>query len=459
MTEAAFRDALCSHILELQVRDIDQVLEVLATHCPAAYTCDLNGHAEVDETHIDEAGWAALWAHARDPSTARACARCGLRMPHLWAALQHQRTQGGGGCGAPAPRRCAFPCRFVEGEGEDLDITLEEHMRDCRWAAVPCAWCGQAFPRHCDHAAVCSRRPVQCDGCGEEFPVEDMKAHTAACPALRVACSHQGCSARVPRGELAAHLFRCDFRQTCCPWCRAPVLGRDLAAHQRACPRRRVECNECGAVVEWGEKGSGLRRHALEHHQIPRHAARLRCADKCAAAGKGPCSDLCARDAKQLLHARYHRFQCGATRCTTCRRLRLVAAFHEKQRGEPCTEDCGHPLCGRRTVRCSWPGCGHAGALDDIVEHERHCPHRIVTCPVCAQGPFDLESMRHHLQPPHGCARVAAIDALDKNQKEKEAHHAMHCAVGGPPACARCRVWEAVLAFNRDKPFAGRSPG
>ena len=437
---AAFRATFHSHIMELRNRDISHVLHILQHHSPRALAAD-EGDLEVHEDKITPPAWAALWAYATSDKTARPCARCGQVLPHLWAALRH-----GAACAAPPPLCCDYPCRFVT-----IDkAAMEAHRAACPHATEPCAWCRRSFPRQCRHAERCAARPTPCPGCGAAVPLCEMKAHAATCRAVHVSCPHDGCTARVPREELEAHCFRCPRRSVKCPWCQRAMLGEEADEHIPNCARRKVQCTQCGVAVEWGPGGRGLKRHHFEKHRMPDAIRDMACALRC---GEGaPCRPACAAAGARRRHAVRHRFRCGAEACTTCRPLQLMAAFHEKD--GPCTrgDACRHPLCLRQLARCSWPGCSHEDALDMISEHERMCPHRPVHCPICEQGPLDMESMRAHLQPPHGCARVAAARALDPAAAEAERRHARHCAEGGAARCSRCRVWARAERRPRHGP-------
>ena len=427
--DADFRATFHSHILKLRNRDISHVLRILAAHAPAAVVRD-HEDVTVEEARVTPAAWSALRAHATSAATARPCARCGAALPHLWAALRHA-------CPAPAPRRCDFPCPFVEGTGADT-TTLADHQATCPWACVPCHGCGRAFPRHQDHGPRCPARPTPCEGCGEVVPLCDMVKHARTCPAVQVACPNQGCRATVPRGQLDAHLFRCPERRVRCPWCKQEVRGAE--AHAARCAARKVQCAQCGAAVAWGENGSGLRRHVFEH-RMPAAVAAMACARACAAAGRAPCGPACAR-----------RASVSATPCATAsgaarsvrRAARCGSWRHFTKEG--CTADpCPHPLCLRQRA-LQLAGCHHAAALEGMDEHERVCPHRPVACPTCCEGPLGLEAMRAHAAAPRGCARGRPPGRQHGRGGARAARrHAENCAAGGAAGgCARCACGEVA---------------
>jgi hypothetical protein len=292
---------------------------------------------------------------------------------------------------------------------------LSEHRKTCRWVAVPCRWCDGTFARHAEH--VCPDEPESCKACGVTVTRGTAAEHAAQCPEQQVPCPHAGCSVTVAKVRLQHHTFQCPMRLLQCRWCEV----KHAASTPHDCPQRAVVCPVCSASMQRGPGGAALKRHRLEAHAIPTTVAKLRNGEL----------------AGELAHALAMRLQCA---CNTCRRYELISRYHQER--EACSASCDHPLCPAQVLECGWPGCSETHPLQHLAEHERQCAQRLSRCPVCADGPLDLESMRQHLFP--RCAAVTAAMA-----PTRAAEGRAHLALCAEAACPACTVWKRAFFFSR----------
>ena len=68
-----------------------------------------------------------------------------------------------------------------------------------------------------------------------------------------------GCTERMPRAALAAHVAQCGYRTVVCAHCQKGVRAHSLQHHEEeSCPGTAVECAHCQKVV---------RAQRLRHHE------------------------------------------------------------------------------------------------------------------------------------------------------------------------------------------------
>ncbi|XP_034733842.1 TNF receptor-associated factor 6 isoform X2 [Etheostoma cragini] len=94
--------------------------------------------------------------------------------------------------------------------------SLENHLKQCQFATVPCPQCQQSVRKsHLEeHTTVeCQRRPVSCPDCLACFVYEESELHEQQCPFASVKC--QFCEMDLIRDQMESH---CD---TDCP--KAPI--------------------------------------------------------------------------------------------------------------------------------------------------------------------------------------------------------------------------------------------
>ena len=374
------------HISRFPQRDMEALLPWLCSHvCGTALTLDLDAVTE----------WPRIERYLTDEGVPRKCPHCASEFPHLRAWLEHR-------C---ALERCELPCLAV-------GCDLREHRKTCCWVAETCPWCHGSFARHAQHC--CPHEPCTCDACGAALTRSTATQHAAACPEQQVCCPHEGCDVRIGQARLKHHTFQCPHRVLRCTWCDA----QHAATEPHDCAQQPVTCTHCQVTMPRGAKGATLRRHTLLTHTVPDTVAQLRRGER----------------AHDLAHAMAMRLQCP---CKVCRSFELIARVHHERDG--CAAACDHPLCPHQPVRCMWPGCTERHPLQHVAEHERLCPQRRAHCPVCREGPLDLESLRQHLFPQ--CAAVTAAQA-----PERAAEGRAHLAVCAAPApCATCDVWRAAF--------------
>lgn len=92
---------------------------------------------------------------------------------------------------------------------------LTQHRQSNYSASTKCPTCrtvlGDEPVRNADAEQRIGRLPGSCDGCGTGMLRKDLVAHMAACEDVVVECPFPGCSVRVARRALAAHMIdACD---------------------------------------------------------------------------------------------------------------------------------------------------------------------------------------------------------------------------------------------------------
>jgi len=98
--------------------------------------------------------------------------------------------------------------------------------------------------------------------CQWQGELGSLQGHISACPFVEVVCEHEGCGAKVLRGDQAAHQAECSHRLLACDLCSEPVPQHALEGHiADQCPQALVPCSsDCGAIVARGS----LTQHGAE---------------------------------------------------------------------------------------------------------------------------------------------------------------------------------------------------
>eukprot|EP00117_Sycon_ciliatum_P021420 scpid22364/ scgid18779/ TNF receptor-associated factor 3; CD40 receptor-associated factor 1; TRAFAMN len=100
--------------------------------------------------------------------------------------------------------------------------------------------------QHCRREVLQLR--VLCDnqkeGCDWVGVLAELTSHLDICDYALVACSNIGCTEKMQRRLLSAHIRRdCPYRQDCCPHCKTSLRSALLIAHiQNDCPDVEVTC-------------------------------------------------------------------------------------------------------------------------------------------------------------------------------------------------------------------------
>ena len=267
--------------------------------------------------------------------------------------------------------------------------------------------------RYVDSATGVGRWTHEPEGCAATIAVSERRAHEDACGFARSRCAlpfggsnlgggddgdADSCPMVVYRHERAKHRASCPYRLVPCsiPGCGERVRQNRLAQHVAVCDKKIATCpNACPWRGRAGE--------------LPRH--RATCALEVVACGR--------EDTEWGVGGDKQRERCAY------RGERRLARAHDERcpfRGVACRH-CDALVCARR-----------------LLEHERVCTERRVTCDTCGDSVLERKRAAHVETECH---------KNDKSAFAKCEYHRFGCAFSGSPAALRAHAEEDAVKHLR----------
>ncbi|KAJ3300259.1 hypothetical protein HK104_002821 [Borealophlyctis nickersoniae] len=109
----------------------------------------------------------------------------------------------------------------------------------------------------------CLHRVMGCTWKGER---QQLGGHLLnECRCVNVKCALPRCGVSVPRGELEAHMRRCEYRTVECSMCNEKMCSNQLENHSKECTAELVECPHCHKSLS----GTHLSSHLTTCPQFP----------------------------------------------------------------------------------------------------------------------------------------------------------------------------------------------
>ena len=163
-------------------------------------------------------------------------------------------------------------------------------------AGIPIKLTSLSIPAHAESHSLSSVNVRRClaPGCQHECDRSSIEAHSATCGFVQVSCPHEhmGCSTKVARSGLAAHLGSCPFQA--CQSFMASTLRRLQAIEEdnrqlrvelvtlRASVRwveitHPIQCADCSVLFipdeDGGRSSDGTAENECDHHSTPEPSA------------------------------------------------------------------------------------------------------------------------------------------------------------------------------------------
>ena len=314
-------------------------------------------------------------------------------------------------CRGCAPNDFDAASSAARGEALGVDsLAADLVAREC--VAALCVLCKHGL-RYVDSATGVGRWTHEPGGCAATVPMSERRAHEDACGFARSRCAlpfgalslgggddgdADSCPRVVCRHERAKHRASCAYRLVPCsiPGCGELVRQNRMARHVAVCDKKIATCpNGCPWRGRAGE--------------LPRH--RAACALEVVACGR--------EDTELGVGGDEQRERCAY------RGERRLAAAHDE--------------------RCPFRGvaCRHCDALVSarrLLEHERVCTERRVTCDTCGDSVLERKRAAHVETECH---------KSDKSAFTRCGYHRFGCAFSGSPAALRAHAEEDAVKHLR----------